>query len=524
MPNVEIIGDGAPGPFLGPMDLNPDSLRYILGLKLRSYRQERGWGLKDVAKATGMSVSYLSEIEKGRKYPKPDKIHQLAQALEVPFETLMSPRLDDELRPVRELFNSTFLQEFPFHLFGIEPEALVGLVTEVPSKAGALLSTVLEIGRTYGVRVEHLLFAALRSYQQLNDNYFEDIEDAAAELLRERGWSDRHWIGEEELRELLESEHGIEVDDQTLLQEPDLSSLRSVWIDGPRPRLLINGRLIPSQRAFALGRELGYLRLGLSERSRTSTYINVESFDQVIHDFKAAYFSGALLIQRDLLSLEMEAFFRRDRWAPREFLGLLRRFRTTPETFFYRLSQLLPSRFGLDTMFFVRFANRTGSNHFDLTKILNMSRLPIPLGIEPNERYCRRWSGLQMLKGLAMQQAGGATRNEPGVGIQRSTFGATPSSDEGEFLTFTLTRPLVLSDDESTSVNLSFLVSDQLMRKVRFWDDPAIPTSEVGITCERCGIHECLERAAAPVYFGARQRQKRQEAALADLLRRQRRA
>lgn len=509
------------------MDLNPDSLRYILGLKLRSYRQALSWGLKDVAKATGMSVSYLSEIEKGRKYPKPDKIHQLAQALGVPFETLMSPRLDDELRPVRELFNSSFLQEFPFHLFGIEPEALVGLVTEVPSKAGALLSTVLEIGRTYGVRVEHLLFAALRSYQQLNDNYFADIETAAEELLAEKGWTDRAWIGDDELRELLEDEYGIEVDDRALSEEPNLSDLRSVWIDRPRPRLLIHPKLMPSQRAFALGRELGYLRLGLSERSTTSTYINVESFDQVINDFKAAYFSGALLLQRDLLRREMAAFFQRNRWAPKEFLAFLERFRTTPETFFYRLSQLLPAHFGLEPMYFVRFANRAGSDHFELTKILNMSRLPIPLGIEPNEHYCRRWSGLQLLRRLATQQAGspvpnGGSSDGTGVGIQRARFAPSNSDEAEEFLTFSLTRPLALADDKNSSVNLSFRVSDELMRKIRFWDDPKIPTREVGLTCERCGLTGCQERVAQPVYFENRQRQRRQEAALADLLLRQR--
>lgn len=505
------------------MDLNPDSLRYILGLKLRSYRQERSWGLKDVARATGLSVSYLSEIEKGRKYPKPDKIHQLAQALEVPFETLMSPRLDDELRPVRELFNSSFLQEFPFHLFGIEPEALVGLVTEVPSKAGALLSTVLEIGRTYGVRVEHLLFAALRSYQQLNDNYFEDIEDAAAALIEEQGWKDRWWLDEAELAKLLEDEHGFEVDDSTLSAVDDLTNLRSVFIDGPRPKLLIHERLMPPQRAFALGRELGYLRLGLGERSTTSTYINVESFDQVIHDFKAAYFSGALLIQRDLLSRELEAFFQNDRWQPEEFLAFVDRFRTTPETFFYRLSQILPARFGLETMFFARFANRANTDHFELTKILNMSRLPIPLGIEPNEHYCRRWSGLQTLRRLAAEQADGSATDEPDVGIQRARFVDADKPDTArEFLTFTLTRPLALSDDKNTSVNLSLRVTDELMRRVRFWDDPKIATREVGITCERCGLRDCQERVAEPVYFEARQRQKRQEAALAELMSRYR--
>lgn len=500
------------------LELTPESQRYIFGLKLRKFRQERGWALKDVSKATGLSMSYLSEIEKGRKYPKHDKIVDLARGLGVSYEDLVSTRLDEELRPVRELLASSFLKEFPFHLFGIEPEALVGLVTEVPAKAGALLSTVLELGRTHGVRVEHLLFSALRSYQRLERNQFEEIEKEAEALLAERGWTDRWWIGEEELRELLEEEYGVRVEDEILAEYPDLQGLRSVWIDEPEPALLLNDGLMPPQRAFAVGRELGYRRLGLEERSITSGYINVESFEQVIHDFEAAYFSGCLLIQRRLLCRELDEIFSRRRWDPDAFLELLEKLRTTPETFFYRLSQLVPGEFGLQSMVFLRFANRAGTDHFDLTKILNMSRLPIPLGIEPDEHYCRRWSGLQLLKRLAAEQASGAATERPSVGIQRARF----LEDGSEFLTFTLTRPLALSDDENTSVNVSFRIDDELMRRIHFWDDPEIPRRDVGLTCERCGLADCAERVAPPVEFEAQETRRRQEAALDQLLERMR--
>ena len=47
-----------------------------------------------------MSVSYLNEIEKGKKYPKIDKVTSLANALETSVEELSSTELRDGLAPV----------------------------------------------------------------------------------------------------------------------------------------------------------------------------------------------------------------------------------------------------------------------------------------------------------------------------------------------------------------------------------------------------------------------------------------
>lgn len=520
------------------MDLNPESLRYILGLKLRAYRLEHGWGLKDLAKKTGVSVSYLSEIEKGRKYPKPAKLIQLAQALGVEYDELVSPKVDEHLTPVRELFASSFLQEFPFHLFGIEPEQVVGLVTEAPSRAGALLRTFLEISRSYDVRVEHFLFSALRSYQRLRQNFFADIEDTAEAFLDEKGWRNRLSLGDDELRRVLEEEHGYEVDDRTLSRWEALSDLRSVYVDGDHPKLLINERLLPPQRAFALGRELGYLRLGLEQRSETSGYVHVGSFDQVINDFMAAYFSGAILIQKDLLVEDLGRFFAREAWSGEEFAALVSKYRSTPETFFYRLSQLLPQYFGFDSASFVRFSNRVGEDHYQLTKILNMGRLPIPLGIEPAEHYCRRWPGLRLLRELGEEQAAESRRDEGrfegGFVLRKSLFdGAGFDSNSGikvgvqrsffvesgeEYLVFSLTRALSLSDRSNTSISLGFRVDDKAKQRIAFWEDPAIPRHDVAITCERCPIVDCEVRAADPTVRQAEDRQGRRIDALEELM------
>lgn len=55
--------------------------RENLGRRLRELRLERGLTLRATAEAAGMSLPYLSEIERGRKLPSLDLLHHLAAAL-----------------------------------------------------------------------------------------------------------------------------------------------------------------------------------------------------------------------------------------------------------------------------------------------------------------------------------------------------------------------------------------------------------------------------------------------------------
>ena len=55
------------------MSLNTDHIKLIFGLKLKQLRQEKSLSLQDLSNSSGLSMSYINEIEKGKKYPKADK-------------------------------------------------------------------------------------------------------------------------------------------------------------------------------------------------------------------------------------------------------------------------------------------------------------------------------------------------------------------------------------------------------------------------------------------------------------------
>ncbi|HAI38788.1 MAG TPA: DNA-binding protein, partial [Maribacter sp.] len=46
-------------------------IKLIFGLKLKQIRTEKDLSLFGLSKICGLSKSYLNEIEKGKKYPKP---------------------------------------------------------------------------------------------------------------------------------------------------------------------------------------------------------------------------------------------------------------------------------------------------------------------------------------------------------------------------------------------------------------------------------------------------------------------
>lgn len=494
-----------------------EDLRFILGLKLKSLRQERGLTLQQLAARCGLSVSYLSEIEKGKKYPKAEKLIEIAGALDAPFEELVSPQVDRDLAPVKTVFSSNFLQGFPFELFGVDPEDLFGIATESPERAAALIRALLEVGRTYDVQVEQFLLAALRSYQQLNHNHFPELEAEAARCRAEHGWPVGEPLTPEAIAAVLEKEHGYRLDFDSLQRHPELGGLRSVYLGRPSPgapRLLVNGNLMPSQRAFVLGRELGYRYLGLTGgRAMTSSWIKVESFDQVLNNFYASYFAGALLIERDRLLADMVDFFRRERWDGDALVACIGRYAATPEMFFHRLTELLPRLLGLEELFFLRFAHDAGSDSYRMTKFLNSSHVAVPYSIGLDETYCRRWPALRLMRQLDEHRR--SLQAGPVVTAQRSRF----IDDGAEFLVLTMARPLALATDATSSVSIGFLLDDRCKGTVRFWDDPAIPRVDVNLTCERCplSLAECHERAAPPTVWRRAAAQAAKERALADL-------
>ncbi len=476
-----------------------ENVRVIFGMKLRQFREQFGYTLKALAQKTGLSPSYLTEIEKGKKYPKAEKILQLAQALELSFDDLVSLKLDHQLNPLTGLLDSPLMQQFPFQLFGITSRDVLDLVTRSPNEASILIRALGDIATSYDMRVEHFFYAALRSYQEAHQNHFAELEDAADTFVTEQGWECTQPLMDDRLRRVLTDTYRYIIDDDTLDAYPELQGFRSVLADGDPPRLLLNSKLLPAQKAFVLGREIGYCYLGLHDRATTSSPSEVRSFSQVLNDFKASVFSGAILMSRACLTADLELFFARPQWDETAFLQLLTRYNATPEMFFYRLSELIPTFLQLPQLHFLRLHTDIGSQRYHLTKHLNMSQLPLPHGLGLHEHYCRRWLSVRVLRQLEQRQQHGVGSQVPIIGVQRSHF----VGDETEYFCMSLARPLVLTPATNTSVTLGFRVDETFKKQVRFWDDPAIPCVEINETCERCPLSEvaCCERAVSATLY-----------------------
>ncbi|NLV71675.1 MAG: helix-turn-helix transcriptional regulator [Actinobacteria bacterium] len=68
-----------------------------IGLTVRRLRADRDFTLQALADESGVSKSYLGDIEKGRKNPTTDVIEAIADALGVPArELLYHAALDDQ--------------------------------------------------------------------------------------------------------------------------------------------------------------------------------------------------------------------------------------------------------------------------------------------------------------------------------------------------------------------------------------------------------------------------------------------
>ena len=470
--------------------------KVIFGMKLRQFREQAGLSLTDLGARIKLSTSYLTEIEHGKKYPKAEKIARMAEALGRNYDDLVSIRLDEQLSPLSDFLESPVLHNFPFHLFGISPAQVVELMTRQPLEASALVNALIGIAESYNIGVEHLYRSALRSYQELHENYFPEIEHAVDDFAHSAKIKGDPTPSFADLRASIEKRFNYRLDEKELSKHPKLNQFRSVLVTkrGSPPTLLINPALSSRQKKFILAREIGYQVLGLTDRAMTSAPERVDSFEQVLNDFKASYFAGALLIKREPLLADVREFFALERWQPRRFRDFLERYEVTPEIFLYRLTEVLPEYLGIK-LHFLRFNHEGGI--YRLVKHLNMSQVLIPGGTGLDEHYCRRWLAIRILNDLDREQATRKKPVEPIVGVQLSRFVDTNE----RYLCVAMARHLALNPSATSSVSLGFRCDEEFERTVRFARDPSISRLDIDGTCERCRltVAECQDRAAPPV-------------------------
>lgn len=489
------------------MSVSEDNVRLIFGLKVRQLRQEKKLSFAQLAQQTGLSPSYLNEIEKGKKYPKAEKIGILAEALGVQYDWLISLQLSKNLAPVSELLKSNLLTELPLELFGLEPATLLELLSNAPDKLGAFLSTIIEISRNYGMRVENLYFNMLRSYQEMYDNYFPDLEKAVDAFRVEHLNTSDFPYPLDTLQKLLEEKYQYRIIDHVLQNQQELSDLRSVFMQGNPAQLLLNGKLNTGQKAFILGQELAYSHLKLKPRPKTTAWLEVNSFEEVLNNYKASYFSCALAIPKEKLIPQIGDFLKKDQFDGQLLLDLLKEYRCSPENLFHRLTNLLPKEFGIRELFFLRF-NAVGENRYKLTKEMHLSGLHNPHGTAQDQHYCRRWISIDILNELQLKNEQGEAQIR--CKAQRSKY----VDSENEYLIWTFAKPAAKGSQERSSVSIGLLITPALKKRVKFWNDPAIPIRLVNETCELCSLRDCAERAAPALIYEKRQKEETMKKAL----------
>ena len=486
--------------------MQEDYIKLIFGLKLKQIRTEKSLSLFGLSKLSGLSKSYLNEIENGKKYPKPDKIALLSDKLEVPYDQMVSLKLDKNLAPIGELLQSKILKEIPLELFGIKESNLIDIVSSAPAKVNAFISTIIEIAKHYNFSRESFFLASVRSFQEANNNYFDDLEQQVLKFSKAYQVDLTKSPGSKVLEEILVEEYQYVINEEELDKFEALENLRSVFVPKTNTLLLAKG-IDEAQRSFIFAKELAYNYLEISDRLHSFPWIKFERFDQVLNNFYASYFAGALVIPKDELTIQLENLFQKENFDHVHFLNMMHNFNASPETFYQRLTNILPKEFNIKNLFFLRITHKADSGKFYLNKELHLTHHHSPRANETNEHYCRRWMSLKVIKEISK------SKNSHEFDVQISNY----PSHENRYLIFSSATKDPFRENQFRSISIGLLINKQLERKLKFLEDQNIVRKNVGVTCERCAIADCNVRKAPAIVLEKREKNRKIESIVDEL-------
>ncbi|MCC3216811.1 helix-turn-helix domain-containing protein [Chryseobacterium sp. X308] len=468
------------------MNSESDFIKTVFGLKLKQQRQKKNWSLQDLAVKTGLSKSYLNEIENGKKYPKHDKIIQLSEALSCTFDDLVSTKLDKSLSPFNEILQSDFFKEVPLELFGINKNNLISIISDAPKKVTAFINALIEISQNYNLGKERFYFAVLRSFQELYDNYFPEIEEKVDLFTQENQLQPGKDLKSDILEAILAEKFSYTIQSEDFETYGTLDNLRSLFIP-EKKLLLLNQKLEKDQKTFILAKEIGFNVLELKNRPNTYSWLDFGSFEEILNNFYASYFAGALLISKEPVIEKTAEFFQQNTWEPKSFESLISSFTHSPETFYYRLTNILSAEMGIKDLFYLCLVKKKNSDKIQILKELHLNHQQAPHANAMNEHYCRRW--------IAVKNLGDLKENETLTDAQVSHY-----KDQGiSYLVISTSQKNPFSDGSNRSYCLGILLNSQTIKKIGFIKSPSLKTINVGVTCESCSIPDCEVRQAPPV-------------------------
>ena len=490
-----------------PTRLRPHNQRILLGLKLRQLRLERDLSFQQLAKLTGMSVSYLNEIEKGKKSPKPEKLADLARALDVAPGALADPTLEAAMTPVVDLLRSNFLNELPLDRFGIELSKIVEIIASAPARVGAFISALLELSRKHALLDENFFAGALRAWVEMHENYLEDPEAYAKTLRRDLGWAPDYVPSAADLAAALRERHDYRVVRGGLDEHAAFAGLERVYVATDRS-LLLAGSLEERDLRYHLAAELGYGEMAPPERTDVSPMLQVPSFDVALAHASARAFAGALLLPTLQVDRELRDFFGAEELALDIFESFVAKYQVTPTVLFDRVTALLPRFLDIRSLYFIELTE-SAPGEVQITRELHLGARHRPHATGLGEHYCRRWVGTRLL----LKARGGVQ-----TGVQLSRF----AGQDEDYIVVALADER--HDGRRRSVFLGTPLTPELEGRIPSLLQRNVPRRVVNNTCERCAVADCAERVAPPTVVRAREQHQGVRETIAELHRRARQA
>jgi hypothetical protein len=463
-----------------------ENIKLIFGVKLKYLRQKKQLNPQELAEKSGISNSYLNEIEKGRKYPKTDKINALAEALQVKYDELVSVKLPKEFAAFELLLHSNILNELPLNMMGFDLSSIVELLSNSPTKVNAFLNTIVEIARNHDLQTEYFYFSVLRSYQEIKENYFEDTEQDVLDFMAQKHIDTSKHFTSLILKQILIEDYNYEFK----ILSDEFSQLRSIYKETENC-LYLNEKLSEHQLLFVLGREIAFNYLNLQPRPYVTTHFNNAGFTEIFNNFLASYFATALLLPQDKLVKDLNQFFKLKTWDKLKFEEMIDSSGTSAEMYMHRLTNILPKFFKLNSLFFLRLSKPQDKSIYNITKELHLGRLHNPHASSKNLHYCRRWVSLQILNDLESLQQQQRTSDVSLINAQISNY----LDSKDSYFIISMARSMYPVSGYSTSVSIGILINDNFKKTISFATDVNIPNKIVSETCERCSIMDCKERA-----------------------------
>jgi transcriptional regulator with XRE-family HTH domain len=460
-------------------------LKFILGLKIRQLRNKRDLSLKELADRSDLSISYLNEIEKGKKYPKIEKLAALAQGLQVDLGELVSFKTGRNLHPLLKFLESDMVEKAPFELFGLNESDVMDLMGHDPEKFASFVLTILQVSRSFDIEMDDIYEAALKSYIEAHDNYFPEIEKLAKKMRVEWGF-DTDEIKIDQVKAILLKQYKYEIDEHTIGKHSSLTLTRYLVKRSSPPVLFLNPKSKVTENVFCIAKELGRLVLG------TTTSSGEKNLGEKLDDFKTSYFAGALLLEEKTFSRDLKQIFNHQKFESEFFTTLLSKYNVSIEVLFHRLTQVLSANFKVHELFFLGVSTRLDQKEdFEIYNELHLSQLHSPHAVYMHENYCRRWVAVRSLKYLKVN-----------MHLESFLLGQISIGLDGQkYFSLSLARKSSLDSQVLQSLTIGFLVNDELKNALKFLDDKNLLQLEIGQTCERCPKMDCGDRVMPPTIY-----------------------